>query len=82
MTTDLIENWNVTIDPWYSYATRHTTKIEVDHDYLVVVDEQQGSGYLRVMFKSSVPISVLFRLLTQAGYRVERDESGVIRPTE
>lgn len=71
-----IEGWQVTLSPWYSHADNHQTTVSIDDAYpYLEVNAEQGSGYLQQNIRTHVPLPVLFRLLEQAGYRVERVQS-------
>lgn len=85
MATEDIDGWQVTIDPWYPHANSsrrlEKTLVAIEGDRLEVAVES-GAGHDVVDVEARVPLSVVFRLLRQAGYRVERDESGVVRPDD
>lgn len=59
-----------------NYVTRvhRGTEVELDMDAEgLEVRIEQGSGYMRESCSTYVHMDVLLRMLTQAGYRIERD---------
>lgn len=75
-----IDDWRIVLDsnPAYSYADRHAgsayTRVDSDEEY-IAVEASLGSGFSQINTTSSIPLTVLFKLLAQQGYRITRDET-------